>query len=101
MTYRRVEPVDVLLGDEGALILLEHRLIRLSPLGGEVFERCTSPATLEQLAGHLAATFGTPPDASPLDATRTIVDQMVALGVLVDLPDPDDPAAPGPDAPVR
>lgn len=81
MILQRVEPVDVLARPEGTLLLYERELVRLSPLGGEIFAGAARPVPLEDLADRLAAAFGAP-EGDLLDATRVAVQQLVTMGVL-------------------
>lgn len=85
MTLRRVEPVDALFHPQGALLLYERELVQLSPLGEEAFLFADRPVTLEQLAAHLAEVFGAP-DGDAVEASRLAVEQLVAQGVLEQLP---------------
>lgn len=78
----RVEPVDHLETEEGELVLYERELVALNPLASVVFALCAQPTTMEALAVHLAEVFGAPDGVSVLEATRDIVDQLVARGVL-------------------
>ena len=63
----RVEPVDVLTGDEGALLLYPDRLVAVSPLGAAAFELAATGIDGPELARELAARFG----VHPTQARRT------------------------------
>lgn len=82
VSFRRVEPVDRLTTDEGTLLLYERELIALTPLAAEVFARCARPTTLDVLAAHLGAEFGAPDGTTLEEATRGVVAELVARGVL-------------------
>lgn len=90
MIVHRVEPVDSLFRAEGALVLYERELVRLSPLGEEIFVAAQRPVGLEDLARHLAQVFGVPA-GDPLEATGAAVRDLVARGVLREVvPNPPD-----------
>lgn len=84
----RVEPVDLLTGDDGALLLYPSRLVAISPLGAAAFELAAPGIGLEELASRLAERFGVPTDQTPRDATEAVVAHLVAEGVLTDRRDP-------------
>lgn len=84
-TLQRLEPTDALTRDEGTLLLYETSVIRLSPLGEEVFSATDRPITLADLADHLAAVFGAP-EGGLLEATEEVVHQLELCGVLHRLP---------------
>lgn len=78
---RRVEPVDTLRLDDGALVLYERTVIRLSELGLAIMELCDSLRTIAELATELTLVFGEPLQGGTA-ATRDVVDTLLAAGVL-------------------
>lgn len=81
MRVQRVEPVDALFRPEGAVLLYERTLIRLTPLGEETFHLAEQPVTLDDLAAHLLQTFG-PPEGDLTALVEEVVAQLTAEGVL-------------------
>lgn len=80
-TVQRVEPVDTLFREEGSLLLYERELVRVSPIGEEIFAVTAEPMTVEGLAAHLTSLFGSP-EGDAVEATRVAVEQLLAKGVL-------------------
>jgi len=83
-TIGRNEPVDLLTGDEGALLLYPDRLVSISPLGAAAYELAENGIDLDELARGLAERFGVPPEESLEDATEAVVAHLVREGVLTD-----------------
>lgn len=90
---RSVEAVDQLPADDGGLVLLPERLVRLSVLGWATFEICATPQTDARIAEELAARFGVPETGDPLEATRLVVDNLIDEGLLADAGDAEGLAA--------
>lgn len=78
----RVEPVDLLMTEDGALLLYDREVLRLSLLAGAVFEWCAEPRTVAELARLLVDEFGAPPSGDIEDATAAIVAELRDRGVL-------------------
>lgn len=84
MKLQRVEPVDALFRPEGAVLLYERTLIRLTPLGEETFHLAEQPVTLDEIASHLLAAFGAPEgDLNAL--VEAVVQQLTSEGVLEEI----------------
>ncbi|MEA5153905.1 hypothetical protein [Raineyella sp.] len=81
-----VEPVDVLELDDGALLLFERTVVRLSELGRTVVDLCRQPHSEAEIAGHLVDIFGTPPDGDLAEATACVIRDLLSDGVLRRLP---------------
>lgn len=77
-----VPPVDTLEVDDGLLVLYERTVVRLTVLGRAVIDLCSRPTTEAALAAGLVREFGDPPDGDLLAATRTVVEELLAGGVL-------------------
>lgn len=86
---RRVEPVDTLRLDDGALVLHERTVIRLNELGLAITDLCNRPRTIGELAEELTHAFGEPPQGG-LAATRDAVDALLSVGVIREEATPDD-----------
>ena len=68
-----------------AAVLVERRVVRLSPLAVALVDRCADWAEEGDLAVELVRRFGEPPDGtSALQATRGALQDLAAEG-LVDL----------------
>lgn len=78
----RVEPVDMLESDEGSLLLYQHRLVALSPLGAATYELVGDGVTRSGLAELLIETFGEPPGRSLTEAVDELVSSLLSEGVL-------------------
>lgn len=78
----RVEPVDHLAMDDGALLLYERRVLRVNELGASIFEWCEQPRAVSELASLLAEEFGSPPEADIEEATLAVVTELQERGVL-------------------
>lgn len=79
---RRVPPVDALDRPEGLLVLTGRELVRLSDLAADVFRWSEAPVPLAALAARLVDAYGAPPEADALEATRVVVDDLAARGVV-------------------
>lgn len=77
-----VPPVDLLEVGDGLLVLYERTVIRLTDLGRAAMELCSAPMTETDLAEALSLRFGDPPDGDLRAATRAVVDELLAGGVL-------------------
>ena len=86
MILQRVDAVDTLFREEGALLLYARELVSLSPLGEEIYLAAGHPVAVEDLAAHLRDVFGAPDGADLLDATRAAVTDLIARGVLREAP---------------
>lgn len=87
MKVRRVEASDVLSRDGQTLALFDTQLVWLSELGALAYERADAPITVADLADALRAEFGEPPTGSLADAVSSLVDDLVARGVLSQVDD--------------
>lgn len=77
-----VEPDDLLVHDGESLLLYGHELLRLSLVPTAITQACRVPVSLDDLAAHLAALFGTPNGQTPLEATTQIVEELRERGVV-------------------
>lgn len=81
--YRRIEPLDAIVVDGEALLLLEpDQVVRLSPIATAVFELTATEVSGDQLLASLQEQFGSPPDGDAAETLRTIVEDLVRVGVL-------------------
>jgi hypothetical protein len=77
--------VDRVDRDGEAAVLVDRRVVRLSPLAVTLVDACTEWADERDLAEALVARFGPPPEGtSPLESTRAALRELAAQG-LVDL----------------
>ena len=58
------------------------RVLLLSPLAAHLYELCSTPTAVEELAVSLEAMFGSPKDVDLLTATQITVDHLVAQRLL-------------------
>ena len=79
---RRIEPVDLLRIGDTTLLLYETRLVRLSPLGGAIYEMAVVCIDVDDLTRDLVKVFGPPPDSTPGEATWAAVGDLAEVGVL-------------------
>lgn len=80
--YVATPAIDELHTEEGGLVLLKHRLVRLGPVGSVIREAAAEPATLSDLTASLVSAFGLP-DGDPLALTQAAVDALIAEALLV------------------
>lgn len=87
MTIRLIPPVDQLSRDDGALLLYEGNLLRLSPIAAAVADLARDGIDFEHLVTSLEARFGVP-DTGSTKATRAIVTELIDRGVIhaIELP---------------
>ncbi len=81
-SYVAVEVVDDLYTEDGALVLLESRLVRLGPVGAVILQTAAKPVTLMQLADALESAFGAP-EGDLLTLTEEAVTTLTLEGLLV------------------
>lgn len=74
--------VDLLVTDEGALVMLRGELLRLGPVAALIAAACATPMALEDLAERCEKEFGVPPGADTLTTVRELVGDLVGSGVL-------------------
>lgn len=88
MTIRLIPPVDQLSRDDGALLLYEGNLLRLSPIAAAVADLARDGIDFEDLVTSLEARFGVPDTGSTTQATRAIVTELIDRGVIhaIELP---------------
>jgi hypothetical protein len=79
---QRRRPTDVLSRQGEQVVLVDGRLVRLSPISAAIWDLTEEPIDVEQLAGELEELFGAPQDRSSLDATKDAVADLVHHGVL-------------------
>lgn len=82
MTIKALPYVDRLERDGRTLLLLEHRVIELSPLALATYDAAVDGITRRALIDTLVASFGAPPDDDPADAVQTIIDELVTLNLV-------------------
>lgn len=81
--YRRIEPLDALVTDGEALLLLEpDQVVRLSPIATVVFEMTAIGVSRDHLLQCIQKQFGSPPEGDAADTLQTILDDLVHAGVL-------------------
>ncbi|HHU40146.1 MAG TPA: hypothetical protein GXZ45_12810 [Propionibacterium sp.] len=82
-SIRALPVVDRLERDGRTLLLLEHRVIELSPLALATYDAASEGvAGLEDLVAVLVAEFGAPPEGDASEGVRRVVDELVGLGLL-------------------
>ena len=82
MRVQRRQPTDVLSRQGERVVLVDGRLVRLSPISSAIWDLTAEPIDIEQLAGELEELFGAPQGRSSLDATKDAVVDLVHHGVL-------------------
>ncbi len=80
-TYIATGAVDELHTDDGGLVLLAARLVRLGPIGSVIRETAATPSTVSQFADALISHFGVP-DGDVRALTQDAVDALTAEGLL-------------------
>jgi hypothetical protein len=71
--------------DGEAVVLVDRRVVRLSPLAVALLAACDDWAADQELADQLVSRFGVPPDGlAPLESTRAALLDLESQG-LVDL----------------
>ena len=74
---------DLLVTDEGALLLTRSQLMRVSPLAEVILRACLDRSrTLDELGEACVAALGTPPEGDVRDLVRVAVDSLVDVGAL-------------------
>lgn len=82
MKVRAIQAHDVLERDGDTVMLMDGRLMRLSPIGAAAWSLCRDWTSLEALARSLGDEFGVPADADLLQTTRDLVASLEAQGLL-------------------
>lgn len=80
---RALPAVDRLHRDGRTLILLQHQVLELGPLALTAYDAASGGVTHTDLVELLVADFGTPPDRPASEAVASVIDELVALGLLV------------------
>lgn len=82
--YLRTEPIDILIRDEEALVLLPPDLvIRLSPIATAIHQALAHPMDSVALAAVVQRQFGSPPgDKSTEQAVALMVAELCDAGIL-------------------
>lgn len=81
--YIRCEALDVLEVDGESLVLLpDGQLVRLSPIATAAFHLTATRTSVEAIAALLEESFGVPEGGAVVDATRSLVADLVGAGVL-------------------
>lgn len=81
-TFSRIDPVDMLAYPEGSVLLYQHRLVALSPLGAAAFDLVGTGTRADDVARGMGELFGAPADGSLLDAAIGVLESLVGEGVL-------------------
>lgn len=82
--YRRNEPLDALVVDGEALLLLEpDQVVRLSPIATAVFQMTATEVSRDCLLRRAQEQFGSPADGAAGAALQSILDDLVLAGVLI------------------
>lgn len=84
--YQPADIVDILNTDQGLLVLTEHRLFDLGPLGAAVIA-IPSPFDVAEARLALEGHFGPPPSGDATSATAALLAELVDQGVLHELPE--------------
>lgn len=82
MSVRTVVAHDELHRGGEALVLLDGRVHRVSPVGTLIRERACSPVTVEELASALESELGPPEEGTALELTRRAVQALLEVGLL-------------------
>ena len=82
MTVHAVPVVDRLERDGRTLLLLERRVVELSPLGLAAYDAVSEPLTVPELTEVLVGLFGSPPEGDASEGVQRLVDELVGLGLL-------------------
>ena len=82
VSVRTVVAHDELHRDGEALVLLDGRVHRVSPVGTLIRARARAGATVEELATVLEAELGPPGDGTTLELTRQAVQALLEAGLL-------------------
>lgn len=85
--YVRVEPVDLLVRSDESLVVYESQFVRLGPLATFIVVNAETPQTADEWTARLTDAFGTPAQGSASDATRRMLLDLVAQGVLQEVRD--------------
>lgn len=86
--YRRSPRVvdDLTVGDAG-LVLVEQTLVCLGPVGLLVWQALTEPRELTEIADHVEAAIGQPPQGSTADALVGVLADLANQGVVEEVTD--------------
>ena len=82
MKIRRVQLEDVLVGDDGAIVLVGTRLSRVSALALSVLAHAGGWRPLAELASDVAAEFGDPPGGDAIGQLDMIVTTLEEAGLV-------------------
>lgn len=82
MLIRALPVVDRLDRDGRTLLLLERRVIEVSPLALAAHLASVEGIELADLTRHLVDAFGAPPEGDPSDHVRRLVEQLATLGLV-------------------
>ncbi|NNM46506.1 hypothetical protein [Knoellia koreensis] len=83
MMVRAVPPTDRIDHEGEAVVLVGAQVVRLSALATTVLDLAVTWRGDGELAARLVAAHGPPPgDADPQSATRAVLEQLVAHGLL-------------------
>lgn len=74
--WSRIEPTDVLAIDDGALVLYEREVLRITQLAAAVFEWCREPRSEAEITRLLLEAFGPPPGTPVEQATTALLIDM-------------------------
>lgn len=82
--YIRTEPIDLLIRDDGSLVLLPPDLvIRLSPIATVIYQCLAHPMDATALAEVVERTFGSPPGALGVEeAVSSMITELCRAGIL-------------------
>lgn len=78
----RREATDVLVVDEGALLLYDERLVHLTALGHALYEETEQERTVDELVEGMERRFGTPPDGGARDLTLAALRHLADVAVV-------------------
>jgi hypothetical protein len=82
MNIRRVSLDDVLVEDDGAIVLVGSRLSRVSMLALSILARVDEWRSLAELMSHVIAEFGDPPGGDPIGQLVAIVITLETAGLV-------------------
>lgn len=79
----QVAAADVLMRDGRALVLADGHVMLLSELSSEIVALAQEPVSVEEVASHLAAVFGAPPDGiDAMEQVRGLIAELADAGVV-------------------
>ncbi|MDO4718450.1 MAG: PqqD family protein [Propionibacteriaceae bacterium] len=74
--------VDVLLTDEGGLVMRPRELLQLGPIAALIVSSCATPTTPSDLAATCEEEFGAPPGGDTLTTVTALIEELTASGIL-------------------